>query len=481
MLSLWIALVLLVFVFQAATILLLEHRRPAHAMAWLLILFAVPLVGFALYYFLAREYRRRRKARRGGGSEARIRSELLRRSRLVEGPGDMGNPDFAEQEKLFRLLRKSGAAPVTGCNRTKVLTNAESAYAEMMDAIRGARHHIHLASYIIRDDETGRAFRQALVAKARQGVQVRLLYDGIGSYKLQSSYFQPLLEAGVQVACFFPLRPSIMNKRINYRNHRKILVADGFKGFVGGINIGDEYLGKHPRLGFWRDTHLLLEGDAVYGLQEVFLKDWELATGSKRTFDPVLPQWLPEHRCAGCERVQIVAGGPDRKADTIHETLFAAISAAKHRIWLTTPYFIPSPAVAMALKTAALGGLDVRIIVPLIPDTQFVHAATLSYMEDMMSAGVRVWQYERGFIHAKVLIVDGLLASVGTANLDLRSFFSNFETNAFLFEPGTIARLESDFLQDMKDSREMNLTVFRGRPRSRKAGEALARMLAPLL
>ncbi|CAM3642102.1 cardiolipin synthase [Cohnella lubricantis] len=478
---LWIALILLIFVFQAATILLLEHRRPAHAVAWLLILFAVPIVGFALYYFLAREYRRRRRARRGGSTDARIRSELLRRSRLIEGPDTMGNPEFAEQEKLFRLLRKSGAAPVTGCNRTKVLTNADAAYAEMMEAIRGARHHIHFASYIIRDDETGQAFSEALIAKARQGVQVRLIYDGIGSYRLRSSYYRPLQAAGVQVACFFPLRPSFMNKRMNYRNHRKILVADGFKGFVGGINVGDEYLGKHPRLGFWRDTHLLIEGDAVYGLQEVFLKDWELATGGKRPCSQVLDHWLPEHQCTGCERVQIVAGGPDRKADTIHETLFAAISAGKRRIWLTTPYFIPSPAVAMALRTAALAGLDVRLIIPMIPDTHFVHAATLSYMEDMMSAGVRVWQYERGFIHAKVLIVDDLLASVGTANLDLRSFFSNFETNAFLFHPETIARLEQDFLQDMAYSREMNLTIFRSRPRSRKLGESLARMLAPLL
>lgn len=479
----WLALALLIFVLQAGTILLLERRRPAHAVAWLFILFAVPAVGFALYYFLAREYGRRRKAGRNGGLATRIRAELLGRSQVIAEPGGMGNPEFAAQEKLFRLLRKSGAAPVTGCNRTKVLTNAEAAYTDMMKAIREARHHIHFASYIIRDDDTGRSFREALVAKAREGVQVRLLYDGIGSYKLRRAYFKPLLEAGGHCAVFFPFRPSILNKRINYRNHRKILVTDGRLGFIGGINVGDEYLGKHPRLGFWRDTHLLLEGDAVYGLQEVFLRDWELATGGDRPpfgADDIA-KWLPEHRCAGGERVQIVAGGPDRKSGAIHDALFAAVSAARSRIWLTTPYFIPSPALAMALKAAALGGLDVRLIVPLIPDTKFVHAATMSFVEEMLSAGVRVWQYERGFIHAKVLIVDRLLACVGTANLDLRSFFSNFETNAYLFDPATIARLEEDFLQDTADSREMNLTVFRGRPRSRRAGEAFARMLAPLL
>lgn len=474
----WIVILLLIFVFQAATILALEHRRPAHAVAWLFILFVVPIVGFALYYFLAREYRRRRKTRRRSGPDERMRAEIVGRSRVVERAEEMQSPEFAAQERLFRLFRKSGAAPITGCNRSRVLTNAESAYEAMMDAIREAKHHVHFASYIVRDDETGRAFRQALVRKASQGVQVRLLYDGIGSYKLRDGYFRPLLDAGAQCACFFPLRPSFMNKRINYRNHRKILVVDGTKGFVGGINVGDEYLGRHPRLGFWRDTHLMLEGDAVYGLQEVFLKDWELATGGERPSDPL---FLPEHRCGGDEQVQIVAGGPNRRADAIHETMFAAMAAARKRIWLTTPYFIPSPSVAMALKTAALGGLDVRIVIPLVPDTRLVHAATLSYVEDMLSAGVRIWQYEKGFIHAKVLIVDELLASVGTANVDLRSFFSNFETNAYLFHPKTIARLEEDFLQDLENSREMNLTTFLGRPRSRRAMEAMARMLAPLL
>ncbi|MBB6732491.1 cardiolipin synthase [Cohnella zeiphila] len=473
----WLAAILLIFIFQAATILMLEHRRPAHAVAWLFILFLVPVVGFALYYFLAHEYRRRRSARRRGADE-RMRAELLARSRTIEGPDDMANAAFPGEERLFRLLRKSGAAPITGCNRSRVLTNAAEAYEAMLEAIRGAARHIHFASYIIRDDETGRAFREELIAKARQGVRIRLLYDGVGSYKLGSTYLRPLREAGVSCACFFPLRPSFMGRRFNYRNHRKILVVDGTKGFVGGINVGDEYLGKHPKLGFWRDTHLLVEGDAVYGLQEVFLKDWELATGGDRPDEPGL---LPAHECAGEERIQIVAGGPDRKADAIHETLFAAFSAAKERIWLATPYFIPSPALAMALKTAALGGLDVRLIIPLVPDTRVVLAATLSYIEEMMEAGVRVWRYERGFIHAKVAIVDRMLASVGTANLDLRSFFSNFETNAYLFHPSAIDRLERDFLQDLADSRELNPTSFRARGRASRFQEALARMLAPLL
>ncbi|MBW5448334.1 cardiolipin synthase [Cohnella sp. CFH 77786] len=473
----WLFAVLVIFVFQAATILVLEYKRPANAMAWLFILFLFPIVGFVLYYFLAREYQRRRRVRRRGGIDEQRRAEIIAKSHLISQPDQMPSPEFAHQERLFKLLRKAGAAPITGCNQTKVLTNAEKAYEAMLEAIRGARHHIHFSSYIIRDDETGRKFRDELIRKAEAGVQVRLLYDGIGSIKLGKAYFVPLQEAGVEYASFFPLRPAFMKKRMNYRNHRKILVVDGTKGFVGGINIGDEYLGKHPRLGFWRDTHLQLEGDAVYGLQEVFLKDWETATRR----NPKDPEYFPVHQCTGREAVQIVAGGPNRRDDAIHETLFAALSVAKERIWITTPYFIPDAGIAMALKIAAMSGVDVRLIVPLVPDTYLVHAATMSYVDEMMSYGVRFWQYSRGFIHAKVVIVDRLMASVGTANMDLRSFFSNFETNALLFDAQRIGELEQDFLQDLRDSREIELSAFRKRPRSVKAKQALARMLSPLL
>ncbi len=472
-----LALILVIFVFQAATILLLEYRRPANAMAWLFILFLFPIVGFVLYYFLAREYERRRKVRKRGGFDEQLRAEILEKSRVLDGPDEMPHPDFVHEARLFKLLRKAGASPITGRNRSRVLTNADMAYEAMLKAIRGATHHIHFSTYILRDDDTGRAFREELVRKAGEGVQVRLLYDGIGSYKIKRRFFEPLKEAGAESASFFPFRPSFLKKRMNYRNHRKILVVDGRIGFVGGINVGDEYLGKHPRLGFWRDTHLQLEGDSVYGLQEVFLKDWDMATRRH----PADPGFFPEHRCQGGEVVQIVAGGPNRRDDAIHETLFGALTVAKERIWIATPYFIPDASILMALKIAAMSGVDVRLIVPLVPDTALVHAATMSYVDQMMSYGIRFWQYERGFIHAKVVIVDRLMASVGTANMDLRSFFSNFELNALLFDGERIDELERDFLQDMKDSREIELSSFRKRSRTVKAKQALARMLSPLL
>jgi cardiolipin synthase A/B len=477
MILLWTSIILFIFIFQAATILLLEFRRPAHATAWLFILFLFPVVGFILYYFLAQEWRRRRTTRRRGSLDQKRHKELLAKSSIISSATDLPAPDFQLQERLFRSLIKGGALPISGRNHTEIYNNGEETYSSMLKAIREAKHHVHMATYILRDDATGRIFQKALIEKAKAGVQVRLLYDGIGSIKLNENYLRILQDGGVCHACFFPLRPAFMKKRMNYRNHRKILVVDGLKGFIGGINVGDEYIGKNQRLGYWRDTHMMIQGDAVYRLQEVFLKDWELATGEKLDS----PQYFPQHECAGEEPVQIVPAGPNRRGDTIHDAVYAMMSAAKERIWLTTPYFIPSASVAMALQDAAMSGLDVRIIVPYVPDAWIVHYATLSYVEEMMSAGVRVWQYKRGFIHAKTLIVDSLVGVMGSANMDLRSFFSNFEVNAHLYDPKAIRRLEKDFLQDLNDSVEINRKQFSRRARKQKVKEAMARLLSPLM
>jgi len=477
MIALGFCLLLLVFIFQAATILLLEFRRPAHATAWLFILFLFPLVGFILYYFLATEYRRSRKARRRGKLDQRRRAKLLAMTAAVTNPSELPPTGIGSQPRLFRTLIKRGELPVTGRNRSALFNNGMDTYAAMLGAVRRAKSHIHISSYIVRDDGVGKELQRILLRKAAEGVQVKLLYDGIGSIKLKDSYIRVLREGGVECACFFPLRPTFLKKRMNYRNHRKITVVDGKVGFIGGLNFGDEYIGKHPRLGYWRDTHLKLEGDSVYWLQEVFLKDWGIASRQK----PDDPSYFPEHGITGGEAVQIVPAGPNRKGDAIHDSVFAIINASKERIWITTPYFIPSAGIAMALRDAAVGGLDVRLLIPGVPDTWLVHLATLSYAEEMMRSGVRVWRYKKGFVHAKTLVADRFAAVVGSANMDLRSFFSNFEINAHLFDPAAISRVERDFLQDLEDSEEINLQKFLNRPRSQKVKEAMARILSPLL
>ncbi|GGD75925.1 cardiolipin synthase [Paenibacillus nasutitermitis] len=473
----WIIIALLIFIFQIATILIVEFRQPSKTVAWLLILFIFPIIGFVMYYFLAREFQRRRTVRKRSVVAEEMRLQALMRCRIVHRPGDMNNKQFNTQERFFGLLQSMTLSPITGCNETVVLTNALAAYRAILGSIEKARHHIHVEFYTIRDDKIGRRLKEALIRKAKQGVEVRLIYDGVGSLELGGQYIRELNEAGVETHCFLTPRLAFFEKRMNYRNHRKIVVVDGLAGFFGGINIGDEYLGGNPKLGFWRDTHMKVEGDAVYFLQDVFMRDWWFTTKQRLTG----PEYLPEHNCKGNEQVQIVSSGPNSSEDAILECVFSAISVAKTRIYITTPYFIPDNSVLMGLRTAALSGLDVRIIIPDVSDSKLVLYASLSYVAEMLAAGVRIYRYKKGFIHAKVLIVDDLIASVGSANLDMRSFFSNFELNGLFFDERTLKVLDDDYKKDMEDSEELHLSAFQQRPRWQKSAEVVARMLSPLL
>jgi len=475
----WIVLALVIFIAQVATILLLEFRRPSKLAAWLLILFLFPLIGFVMYYFLAQEYQHRRKleARRGQQQVKERQEQLYREVSAATRPEEIVSGQFMHQERLFQLLTSLPHAPITGNNATHVLTDATEMFPALLGAIAGARHHIHLEYYTIRADRIGKQFQQALISKAREGVEIRIIYDGVGSLGLSDPYVQELQAAGIQTQCFLPPRFAFFDKRVNYRDHRKIAVIDGLIGFVGGINIGDEYLGANPKLGFWRDTHLQLEGDAVYYLQEAFMQSWLFTANVLLTGD----RYWPAHTCNGEEQVQIVVSGPDMEADTIQKTIFAAVAAAKSRIYITTPYFIPDPAVLLGLKTAALSGVDVRIIVPDVADSRLVLNASLSFVDELLSCGVHFYRYQKGFVHAKVLIVDQLLASVGTANMDMRSFFSNFECNALLYSSKAIERLAQDFYHDLEQCEAIVQDVFRQRSRKRKASEHFARLLSPLL
>jgi len=473
----WVIVALLIFIFQIATILIVEFRQPSKTVAWLLILFIFPIIGFVMYYFLAREYQRRRTVRKRGVIAEEMRLQALMRCKIVHRPGDMHNHQFKHQERFFRLLQSMTLSPITSCNETEVLTNATAAYKAMLGAVEKAKHHIHVEFYTIRDDKIGRRLKEALIRKAKQGIEVRVIYDGVGSLELGGQYIKELHEAGVETRCFLTPRLAFFEKRMNYRNHRKIVVVDGLTGFFGGINIGDEYLGGNPKLGFWRDTHMQIKGDAVYFLQDVFMRDWWF-TAKERLLGP---EYLPEHACQGNEQVQIVSSGPNSSEDAILECVFSAVSVAKTRIYITTPYFIPDNSVLMGLRTAALSGVDVRIIIPYVSDSKLVLYASLSYVADMLAAGVRIYRYKKGFIHAKVLIVDDIIASVGSANMDMRSFFSNFELNGLFFDDKIIKRLEEDYKMDMDDSEEIHLAMFQQRSMWQKSIEVIARMLSPLL
>jgi len=467
---LWLVVILLLFIFQVATILVLEFRQPSKAIAWMLILFIFPIIGFVLYYFLAKGYKNRRTIRRKGNRHMReVRRDLLRERKK--------SPDINRDPRLFGLLHNLPGSPATECNDVTILTNAAPTFEALLDAMAHAQDHIHLEFYTIRHDKIGMRFQEMMIRKAKEGVTVRLLYDGVGSIELNDKYVRTLREAGVETGCFLPPFIALVDKRLNYRNHRKIAVIDGKVGFLGGINIGDEYLGGNRKLGFWRDTHMMLKGDAVYFLQQTFLADWAFATGHAING----PQYYPEHDCDKQESVQIVNSGPDSSWDTILEVYFAAISTAKRRVHIATPYFIPDQSMLMALKTAAVSGVDVKIIIPSVADTHVVYWASLSYLDELLQAGVRFYKYKKGFIHAKVLITDQTLASVGTANMDMRSFYSNFEMNAFMFDNELIDRLEADFRRDLLDSEEITLAEFSKRGRLQRGKEVMARLLSPLL
>lgn len=474
----WLLIALILFIIQVGIVLLLEFKNPSKTTAWLLIIFLLPVLGFILYYFVAREYRKRRFVRRHGRKTKYLLPEgVLHKIEVAMKAKELRNPDAAKQRRLFGLLKSIPEAPITLCNETEIYSEGISTFKAILKALEGAKHHIHLEFYIVHADAIGMEIQEILIRKAKEGVEVRLAYDGLGSLKLKASYIRELQAAGVKVGCFFPLRAAFFARSLNYRNHRKIAVVDGLVGFLGGINIGDEYLGRNPRFGYWRDTHMRLVGDSVHFLQQTFLGDWEFVTGEKLV-DPV---YFPEHGCLGQERIQIIPSGPDGEWDTIQEVFFGAMSTAVDRIDIVSPYFIPDLSILMAIKTAALSGVEVRIILPGMSDHPLVKWAAFAYIEDLMKAGVRFYLYCRGFIHAKILIVDQTMATVGTANMDMRSFFDNFEMNAVMFDKETIRKLDEDFEEDLASSEEMSLERFKLRSRKQRAKEVFARMLSPLL
>ncbi|MCM3174520.1 MULTISPECIES: cardiolipin synthase [unclassified Paenibacillus] len=477
----WLLIILLIFIFQAGTILLLEFRNPAKAVAWLFILFCVPLIGFVVYYFVAQDYNKRKKLRKGGSRIFReIKETIWQQAHIIEDAQQMKDDRFKHQHRLFNLLSHLSESPITGCNRSQVLTNGEEAFAAMLKEMEQAKHHLHVEFYIFRDDVIGTKFQDVMIRKAQEGVKVRFICDGLGSHKMSWNFIRNLQEAGVEFHYFLPPLIATIDRRVNYRNHRKIVVVDGRIGFVGGINVGDDYLGQYPEVGFWRDTHVQIEGDAVYFLQNTFLNDWKLASGEQIT-EPQLTELFPPHICSGDERIQILGSGPDQDWDAIQEMCFGAISVACKRIYITTPYFIPDPALYEALKTAAVSGVDVKIIIPYQSDSRLVHLASLSYVEELLRAGVKFYQYRKGFVHAKVMIVDDLLATVGTANMDMRSFFYNFELTAVLFEASAMDHLIQDFERDLHVCSTIDVKVFQQRSQWQKGAEMLSRMLSPLL
>jgi cardiolipin synthase A/B len=456
------------------SIIVLENRNPSKTVAWLVILTIFPIVGFIFYIFVGRNVRKRRRYKHKSIdlNDAQDTSYIP-----VQLSTNEALKDQSKHEKVVNLLLDHASSPMTRFNHVEVLSNGGPAFAKMIEQMEQAKDHIHVISFIVRADELGRRIQRLLMEKARSGVQVRFIIDGLGSRKLPSAYVRELREAGVEVRIFSPVLFPYLRK-VNYRNHRKLIIVDGIVGFVGGLNIGDEYLGKSKKFGFWRDTHMMVKGDAVYFLQYIFLLDWRFT--SKQIIEPTA-RYFPSHDIQNEIFVQIAASGPDSNWEYIQKVYFSIITNAKKRVYIATPYLIPDDSILMALKVAALSGIDVRIIVPGRGDHPVVYWASRSYFMELMEAGVKLYSYQRGFIHAKILVADGEIVSLGTANFDIRSFHYNFEVNGVIYDSRVAKELEEDFRKDVRDSLELDLDQFQDRPISQKVRESVARLMSPLL
>lgn len=461
----------------AFIIIFLERRNPTATWAWVLVLMFIPVLGFILYLFLGQDLRRKKVFSLKEGDD--IEKLAIQYEQLLKDESfDYTHPAVNTDKDLINLYLNNSRAIFTHNNKIQILKDGQEKFPALLKALKAARHHIHMEYYIIRNDEIGREVRDILVAKAKEGVEVRLLYDGMGCLSLSKSYFKPIIEAGGETASFFPPFLPHINIRVNYRNHRKIIVIDGEKAFAGGLNLGDEYLGKSSRYGYWRDTHLLIEGSAVDFLQLRFMSDWQFA--SKNTL-PLVSNYFPIKEIVGTAGVQVVSSGPDSKWEAIRQGFFKMITKAEKSIYIHTPYFVPDDSLAEALKTAALGGVDVRIMIPDKPDHPFVHWASISFLSELLDAGAKAYIYTNGFLHSKAVMVDGRIASVGSANFDIRSFKMNFEVNAFIYDPFTVSQLEQQFINDMNDCVEMTKETYAHRSIVVRVKEPISRLISPLL
>lgn len=452
-------------------VLLTRKRQPVSTVAWVMAIVTMPYLGAFLFIVFGINRVARRVVGRKAASQtmARIIPELSGH----QVPEESLNP---LQQDLLRVATRVAGSRATVDNRIQILTDARHTFDEIESAIAAAQSSIHLEYYIWQPDKLGTEIRDLLIAKASDGVKIRFLYDAIGSGRLTRRFLKPMLDSGIQVATFVPGQSLRERWSINLRSHRKIVIVDGIVGFTGGMNVGDEYLGKDPFFGAWRDTHLRLQGPTVLQLQEVFATDWHYATGNELSAAD-----FPEPADLGDDCAQVVSGGPDSAQETFHSLMFAAIIRAHRQLTLSTSYFVPTPALVSALEAAALRGVHTRVMLS-GPKTYWAtrHAAR-GYYDTLLSAGVEIYEYQIGQFHPKVLTVDGSWSLVGTANFDARSLYLNFEVGVVLYDISLAEQLEHQFDQDIQNSNRIDQLEWTNRPTWERLKESCCLMFSPVL
>ncbi len=457
-----------------------ETHSTNKTLAYLLFCFFIPIIGIAFYLSFGINYWRKKRYGRKLTNDSNILAHLKTNIQQYEKVSLSAKDISVEQNsELASMLLKDLGSPLTGNNQVTLLVNGEKKFPELMQAIRLAKHHIHLEYYIYEYDKIGTQLVELLIEKARQGVEVRFIYDDFGSPSIKRKTEERMQEAGIEVFPFHKVRFFLLANRINYRNHRKIVVIDGNTAFTGGINVSDKYINSEPNKLFWRDTHVRLDGPAVYYLQYLFISDWNFCCSSSFSPGTAYFPLIPEGNTKSC--VQVTASGPDSYQPSILYSILQSIYLAKEEILITTPYFIPGDSIMDALRVAALSGLTVKLLVPGISDSKLVNAASKSNYNDLLRAGVEIYLYEKGFVHAKTLITDSKLSIIGTANMDYRSFELNFEVNAIIYDVAIAKELREIFFEDLKDAKKIIKEEWLSRPWYVQFPEKIARLFSPVL
>lgn len=471
---------LIINVFLAIALIFLERRDPTSTWAWLLVLFFIPIFGFIIYLLLGRQLRERHLFRWEGRSKIGIEKLIAYQLEAIEDESfEFLKTDTEDYYDMIYLHLRNNHSVLTQDNDVQIFTDGHEKFESLLEDLENAKDHIHVQYYIFRLDDIGERINEILIRKAKAGIKVRVLFDDIGSRGLHVKHFRELTESGGEVAAFFPAVLPLINPRLNYRNHRKLVIVDGRIGYIGGFNVGNEYLGLNKKFGYWRDTHLRMEGSAVHPLQTRFILDWnQAATKPNIQYDERFFPAIPRKGMVG---VQIVSSGPDSQWENIKDGYLKMIVLAKEYIYIQTPYFIPDISVLDALRIACLSGVDVRIMIPNKPDHLFVYWATYSNIGLLLKAGAKVYIYENGFIHAKQIVVDDQVSTVGTANIDVRSFRLNFEVNAFIYDREKSHELAEIFENDIQNSTELTYEMYANRPRRIKIKESVSRLLSPIL
>ncbi|WP_353048138.1 cardiolipin synthase [Exiguobacterium sp. s37] len=459
---------------------LFDQVQPQGKLAWLLTVFFIPFIGVLAWVMFGRTPRRHRRFKRTS-------SEIRMLRQAIESEKIETSPDVVSSYPLTRTLEKLGATGADAHTSTKLLVNGEEKFDALLDAINHATDHIHIQYYLFRTDDISLKVRDALIQKSNENVIVRFLYDGLGSQEIGEEFIQPLRESRVHVQAFDPVLHPYLVFNANFRNHQKLIVVDGRIALTGGLNVGDEYLGKNDKLGFWRDTHLRLEGPLVRELQQLFVENWLYAGQgtSDETWDLFadekhLSQYFVNEPKGQNGATQLLVTSPGKDV-TIRDGLMRLLMDAKESIWLTTPYLVPPPELLAILEVAGRSGIDVRIVVPGKGDEWFSFHATEYYFEQLLKRNIKIYKYNRHFIHAKTLLIDGKVALVGSANFDFRSMFLNHEMMIAQFDTTSIQELHEAFLKDFEESILIDWTMLRKKTTGKRFVEAFCHIFSPLL